>query len=275
MDFSRQRPDVTVDVRWLVSHRGDPAIRIVEVDVSPAAYDQGHIPGAVLWDAYGDLRDPAYRPVPTSELQRLISRSGITPDTTVVFYGYAAALGFWLMKAHGHRDVRMLAGPRDQWVEAGERWATEVPQLEEAAYPPPSEDPDILASREAVEAAIGTPDHVVLDVRSQPEYEGERFWPSGAAADAGRPGHIPDAVSVPIDSLREENGTPKSAQELRSAFEAAGVTKDKVVITYCTIGNRASEAWFALKYDLGYPNARVYYDSWAVWGKLADAPVAA
>ena len=139
----------------------------------------------------------------------------------------------------------------------------------------PSQDPDILASRQALEAAIGTPDHVVLDVRSLPEYEGERFWPSGAAAGAGRPGHIPDAVSIPIDSLREENGTPKSAQELRSAFEAAGVTKDKVVITYCTIGNRASEAWFALKYDLGYPNALVYYDSWAVWGKLADAPIAA
>ena len=128
MNLVQQRPDVTVDVRWLVSHRGDPAIRIVEVDVSRGAYDQGHIPGAILWDAYTDLRDSDYRPVPTRELQRLLSRSGITPDTTVVVYGYAAALGFWLMKAHGHRDVRRLVGPRDQWIEAGERWTSEVPQ---------------------------------------------------------------------------------------------------------------------------------------------------
>jgi len=275
MRLARQEPDATVDIHWIVTHVGDLRVRLVEVDVSPAAYDQGHIPGAILWDAYADLRDSAYRPVPPPELQRLLSRSGVTPETTIVFYGYAAPLGFWLMKAHGHRDVRMLVGPRDQWVEAGERWTTDVPQLEEGPYPLPRENVDILASRLAVEAAIGEAGHVILDVRSELEYAGERFWPSGAAADAGRPGHVPGAVSIPIDSLRGENGAPKSARELRRIFEGAGVTKDKAVITYCTIGNRASEAWFALKYELDYPNARVYYDSWAVWGKLTDTPIEA
>jgi thiosulfate/3-mercaptopyruvate sulfurtransferase len=262
-----------VDVGWIVTHGGEPGVRLIEVDVSPAAYDQGHIQGAILWDAYADLRDSAYRPVPPSKLQRLFSRSGITPETTVVFYGYAAPLGFWLMKAHGHRDARMLVGSRDQWVESGERWTTDAPQLEESAYPTPNEDAGLFASREAVEAAIGEPGSRIVDVRSEPEYAGERFWPSGATADAGRPGHVHGAVSVPIDSLRAENGAPKSVEELRRAFEDAGVTKDKAVITYCTIGNRASEAWFALKYQLDYPDARVYYDSWAVWGKLADTPI--
>ena len=112
-------------------------------------------------------------------------------------------------------------------------------------------------------------------MRSEPEYSGERFWPSGAAADAGRPGHIPGAVNIPIDSLRAENGAPKSAEEQRRIFEHAGVTADKAVITYCTIGNRASEAWFALTHELDYAKARVYYDSWAVWGKQIDTPIAA
>ncbi len=273
MTATLQEPDALVDVGWIAAHGGEPGVRLVEVDVSPAAYDQGHIPGAILWDAYADLRDSAYRPVLPAELQQLFSRSGITPESTVVFYGYAAPLGFWLMKAHGHGDVRMLVGPRDQWVESGERWATDVPQLEASAYPAPGQDAGIFASREAVEAAIGEPDSLIVDVRSEQEYRGERFWPSGAAADAGRPGHVRGAVSVPIDLLRAENGAPRNVEELRRAFEAAGVTKDKAVITYCTIGNRASEAWFALKYQLGYPRARVYYDSWAVWGKLADTPI--
>ena len=267
--------DATVDVSWIVAHIGDPDVRFGEVDVSGAAYEQGHIPGAILWDAYGDLRDSDYRPVPPPVLQRLFSRSGITPETTVVFYGYAAPLGFWLMKAHGHEDVRMLMGPRDQWAEAGERWTTEVPRLEASSHPLPREDAAAFASREAVEAAIGKPDQLILDVRSEPEYTGERFWPSGATADAGRPGRVPGAVNVPIDLLRAESGAPRSVEDLRRAFDAAGVTRDKAVITYCTIGNRASEAWFALKYQLGYPNARVYYDSWAVWGKLPDTPIEA
>jgi thiosulfate/3-mercaptopyruvate sulfurtransferase len=133
-----------------------------------------------------------------------------------------------------------------------------VPQLEESRYPLPADDVDILASRQAVEAAIGNPGQVILDVRSEPEFKGERFWPSGAAENTGRSGHVPGTVNIPIDSLRNENGEPKSAEELRRVVEDAGVTKDKALITYCTIGNRASEAWFALKYGLDYPSARVY-----------------
>ncbi len=275
MSISPQQPETAVDVQWIARHLDDPRVRFVEVDVSRAAYDQGHIPGAILWNAYADLRDSSYRPVPPREMQRLLSRSGITPETTVVTYGYAAPLGFWLMKAHGHGDVRMLVGPREQWVEAGERWTTDEPRLGESPHPLPRADVALLAGRGAVDAAIDDPDQQIVDVRSELEYTGERFWPSGATADAGRPGHVPGAVSVPIDTLREANGAPRNVDELRRAFESAGVTGDKAIITYCTIGNRASEAWFALKFQLDYPRVRVYYDSWAVWGKLMDTPVAA
>ena len=275
MSPSRQQTDPRVDVRWIATHVREPGVQLVEVDVSRAAYDQGHIPGAMFWDAYADLRDSAYRPVSPEELQRLFSRCGISLDTTVVLYGYAAALGFWLMKAHGHRDVRVLRGSRDQWIEAGQRLTTDAPEPAESAYPLPKPDDEVIASRQVLEAAIGQPGEVTLDVRSELEFQGERFWPSGAAADAGRSGHVPGAVSVPIDTLRDKSGAPRSATELRRTFEAAGVTSDKAVITYCTIGNRAAEAWFSLSYELGYPDVRVYYESWAVWGKLADTPIAA
>ena len=267
------RDGSTVDVDWIAAHLGDPGVRLVEIDVSRAAYDKGHIPGAVLWNAYTDLRDPNYNPVGLAELGRLLMRSGITPDTCVVTYGYSAPLGFWLLRAHGHEDVRMLMGPREQWAQMGHEWSTQAPAVMESDHPPLVANDNLLASREAVESAINDPSQLVLDVRAEGEYDGELFWPSGATEDAGRTGHVPEAVNVPIGLLRAEDGTLRSADELRGVFEGAGITKDKALITYCTIGNRASEAWFALKYLLDYPDVRVYYGSWVEWGKATDTPI--
>jgi thiosulfate/3-mercaptopyruvate sulfurtransferase len=262
-----------VDVAWVAAHGSDPNVRLVEIDVSRAAYDTGHIPEAVLWNAYSDLRDTDYKPVGRAELERLLSHSGVMSHTTLVFYGYGAVLGFWLMKAHGHDDVRMLAGSREQWAQGGGRWSTRVPEPAESSYSLMDANPDMLASRAAVEAAIGDTGRVLLDVRSEQEFDGERFWPSGATEDAGRAGHIPGAIAVPIDLLRHGDDTLKPPDELRRVFERAGVTREKKVIVYCTIGNRASQAWFALKYLLDYPDVSVYYDSWVDWGRAADTPV--
>jgi thiosulfate/3-mercaptopyruvate sulfurtransferase len=273
MGLPDSSPGGIVDTDWIAAHLEDPAVRLVEVDVSRAAYDEGHIPGAVLWNAYTDLRDENYRPVALAELESLLARSGISPETCVVVYGYGAGLGFWLLTAHGHQHVRMLMGPREQWEQTGSEWSTDVPDLAENPYPPLVADTDALASREAVQEAIDDPSQIVLDVRAEAEYSGERFWPSGATADAGRAGHIPGAINVPIDSLRAANGTLTDPEELRRILEPAGVTRDKAVITYCTIGNRASEAWFALKHLLNYPSARVYYGSWVDWGKAVDTPI--
>ena len=262
-----------VDVDWIAAHLDDPDVRLIEVDVSRAAYDEGHIPGAVLWNAYADLRDSAYQPVADEELRRLLARSRIGPGTTVVTYGYAAPLGFWLLKATGVDRVRMLMGPREQWTGAGHSWSTDQPAREAI---PPQRGPrnaQLLASRQDVAAAIGRPDQVVLDVRSDLEYRGERFWPSGATADVGRAGHVPGAVSVPIDLVRSEDQGMREPDELRGLFDGAGVTADKRVIVYCTIGNRAGEAWFALTHLLGYPDVRVYYGSWCEWGNAPDTPV--
>lgn len=268
-------PDHTpiVDAAWIAAHPSDPNVRVVEVDVSKAAYDAGHIPGAVLWNAYSDLRDGDYRTIGRAELERLLSRSGITPDTTLVFYGYGAALGFWLMNAHGHRDVRLLEGPRERWAQAGHEWSTDVPAPARSSYPLAAASADLLASRPDVEAASADAGVVLLDVRAKSEYDGERFWPSGATADVGRAGHVPGAISVPIDLLRNDDDTPKPREEMRAALASAGVSPEKKVIAYCTIGNRASQAWFTLKYLLDYPDVSVYYGSWVEWGKMPDTPV--
>ena len=192
--------DPIVEATWVAGHRRDPGVRLIEVDVSQAAYDEGHIPGAAFWNAYTDLRDPAYQPISRDAFADLLARSGIDVASTVVVYGYGAALGFWLLTANGLPDVRMLDGPRDAWVRAGEVWTTAEPPAPTQRQALPDELRSVIATRDDVMGAVDDPATALVDVRSDLEYAGERFWPSGATADAGRPGHIPRGSACPSTS---------------------------------------------------------------------------
>lgn len=265
-------PDARVDAAWITSHASDPAVRLVEIDVSAAAYKAGHIPGAVLWNAYTDLRHSDYRPISAAELQDVLRKSGVRPDMTVVFYGYGAHLGFWLLTSHGHDRVRLMDGPREQWKASGRDWSTEVPTPARSTYVLAPQRRSFSAL-EDVRRIIGQPGRVIVDTRSKAEYDGERFWPSGATEGAGRAGRIPGAVHLPVELLRTDGGTFKSTGEMRQVMRERGISPETEVVTYCTIGNRASQAWFALKNLLGYEDVRVYYGSWVEWGKAADTPI--
>ena len=166
-----------VDRQWLDAHLLDPRVRVVEVDASPVAYDDWHIDGAVLWNVYTDLKDADYRTVGTAALERLVARSGIGSDSTVVFYGYAPALGFWLMNRYRHLDVRILDCSRDTWRAGGHPWSTAASSPPADGYRLGGEDHDVRADRVAVQNAIGRPGTTLVDVRSAAEYRGERFGP--------------------------------------------------------------------------------------------------
>ena len=264
---------VLVDPRWLEAHLSDPRVRVVEVDVSAAAYSDWHIDGAVLWNIYADLKDGGYRLVGTPALERLVTRSGIGPDSTVVFYGYAPALGLWLMELYGHPDVHILDCSRDNWRAEGRPWSTVATQPAAGRFQLGDEDPRIRADRVAVHGAIGDPGSTILDVRTEAEYQGERFWPSGAMEPGGRAGHVPSAVHQPIDGLYDEAGSFRSPAQLRGVFSSVDLDSDGELITYCTIGGRAATAWFALTHLLGRDHVRVYDGSWAEWGRTPGTPV--
>jgi thiosulfate/3-mercaptopyruvate sulfurtransferase len=273
MESRYAHPEALVTTDWIAAHLNDEDVRLVEVDVSPAPYEAGHIKGAVLWNAYRDLRGAAYRPVTNAEVRELFSRSGIGPETTVVFYGYGGVLGFWLMKMYGQDDVRLLNGNRDSWVGAGHKWTTDKPTFESASYPEVHMDAHVVASRNAVADDIEKGDNLLLDVRSRAEYVGENFWPSGAPYDTGRAGRIPGSIHMPVESVRSDDGVYVDVAALRALFEEKGVTPDQSIITYCTIGNRASQAWFVLTQLLGYTKVRVYYGSWVEWGMLPESMI--
>jgi thiosulfate/3-mercaptopyruvate sulfurtransferase len=237
-----QASDVLVGPHWLATHLKDPEVHVIEVDVDPAAYNQGHISGAVLWNVYRDLKDTGYRTVDRSVLTRLLERSGIDNQSTVVFYGYAPAFGFWLLKLYGHRDVRILDCSRQVWVDADLPWTAQVPTPRSTGYRLPDAEATIRAEEPAVRAAIGRTGTTILDVRADPEFRGERFWPSGGQQADGRAGHIPSAVNLSLDGILDEQGRFRSETELRAMFQPFAGTSSGV-ITYCTIGARASTAW--------------------------------
>jgi thiosulfate/3-mercaptopyruvate sulfurtransferase len=275
---------------WLEAHLHDPAVQVVEVDVSRRAYDEWHIDGAVLWNVYADLKDADYRLADAAALQQLFARSGIRSDSTVVFYGYAPAMGFWLMKLYGHADVRILDCSRDTWLREDRPRSSVPAEPAVTGYTIGGQDSRLRADHAAVRDGIADPGVALLDVRTQAEYRGERFWPSGGMEPGGRAGRVPSAVHQRVDDLYDDRGAFRPGTELRSVFaataaaetatqaavagtEAADPGRPGELITYCTIGGRASTAWFVLSYLLGRENVRVYDGSWAEWGRMTGAPV--
>jgi thiosulfate/3-mercaptopyruvate sulfurtransferase len=262
-----------VDTEWLEKHLEDPGLRVVEVDVSPAAYKEGHIPGAVLWNVYKDLKDPNYKLRDREAIERIFNASGITRESMVVFYGYAPAMGFWLMKLFGHPEARILNNNRATWVEEGRPWTTDVIKPAETRYPLLREDERIRAPRTVVEKAIGKSGSIIVDVRSEKEYRGECFWPSGGMEEGGRAGHIPSATHFPIDDLKDDNGAFRPLADLRRLFAGIDLSDEREIIPYCTIGGRACTAWFVLSQLLGHERTRVYDGSWAEWGRMSSSPI--
>ena len=118
----------------LANSLDDPTVRVIEVDVNVSAYEDWHIDGAVLWNIYTDLKDAQYHPVDPASVEGLLERSGIGPESAVVCYGYAPALGFWLLKHLGHPDVRILNCSRQTSRTAGYPWTRTAPSPRPSTY---------------------------------------------------------------------------------------------------------------------------------------------
>ena len=270
--------DVLVTTDWVAQHAKDGNVRIAEVDVDTAAYDQGHIPGAVGWNWTTELCDTLVRDIiPQKNLEELLGKSGIDNSTTIVLYGdnnnWFAAWAFWQLKMYGHKDVRIMDGGRKKWLAEGRDLSTEKTTFAAKTYKAAAPDVSLRAFLPDVQQASSQRKAALVDVRSPQEFTGEILAPPGLPETCQRGGHIPGAKSIPWGKACNEDGTFKSTEDLLALYGGQGVTQDKNVIAYCRIGERSSHTWFVLKYLLGFQNVKNYDGSWTEWGNLVGAPV--
>jgi thiosulfate/3-mercaptopyruvate sulfurtransferase len=273
------RPDVLVETDWLDEHLEDPSIRIIEVDEDTAAYDKGHIAGAVGWNWSTDLHTKVGRDyIGQAELSGLLSGAGVGPDTTVILYGgnnnWFAAYAYWILKLRGFDAVKLVNGGRKKWELESRELVQEVPSYAPTGFTVTgSERPQIRALRDEVIGKVGSSTGLV-DVRSPEEFRGEKLAPDHLPQEQSQvPGHIPGAANIPWGQAANDDGTFKSADELKVLYEAEGITPGGEVIAYCRIGERSSHTWFALQELLGYDKVKNYDGSWTEYGSLVGAPV--
>ena len=278
-------PGVLVDTHWVEENLKDSVnVRIAEVDYDPKSnYELGHIPGAVLFDWKQDINDPISRNVLTKQAcEDLLRKAGVNDDTILILYGdfnnWFAAFALWVFKYYGYKDVRLMNGGRKKWLIEDRTMSKDIPQYSRGNFNASNADNSIRVYLNYVKESLDNvkKDRAALvDVRGPKEFTGEILAPPEYPTEhAQRGGHIPGAKNIPWgQAVNDNDGTFKSADELKKLYESKGITPEKEVIAYCRIGERSSHTWFVLKYLLGYPDVKNYDGSWTEWGNMIANPI--
>ncbi len=272
-------PESLVSTDWVAEHGSDANVRLIEVDVDTAAYEQGHIAGAVGWNWQSQLQQSVRRDVVSkAEMEELLGNAGVSSDTTIVLYGdnnnWFAAWAFWQIRYYGHNSIQLMNGGRAKWLAEGRPLTTDVPSPAATTYTVSDPDESIRAYRDQVLAGVGGGSISLVDVRSPQEFSGELLAPPNLPQEGSqRGGHIPGAANIPWGQAANEDGTFKSADELAELYGGKGIDGGRETIAYCRIGERSSHTWFVLTQLLGYANVRNYDGSWTEWGSIVGAPI--
>jgi thiosulfate/3-mercaptopyruvate sulfurtransferase len=275
------QPEALVSTDWVADHLNVQNVRIIESNEDVLLYDTGHIPGAVHVDWQRDLNDQLVRDyIDPTAFARLATRLGITPKTTVVFYGdksnWWACYALWVFSLFGHKDLRIMNGGRQKWVAEKRSLSKEIPKYSPAVYPEPAlrRDGEIRAffHDTSTQSRARKP---MIDVRSPGEFRGEiTHMPEYPQEGVLRGGHVPGAKSVPWKTAVNDDGTFRSRLQLAEIYqENLGFRPQDDTIVYCRIGERSSHTWFVLTKLLGFEKVRNYDGSWTEWGNMVGSPI--
>jgi thiosulfate/3-mercaptopyruvate sulfurtransferase len=271
-------PQALISTEQLAARLGDPDVAIVEVDEDTTAYDKDHIPGAVAFDWQRELHALPRRDfVSADRLANLLGARGISDHQTIVLYGgnnnWFAAYAYWLFKLRGVDRVRLLDGGRKKWELESRILDVARPQRRPATFRTGVAHPELRIFRDDV-LAQSNAGGMLVDVRSPAEFSGELLAPAHFPQEQPHvAGHIPGARNIPWSKAANDDGTFKSADQLRALYEGADILPGGKVVTYCRIGERSAHTWFVLTELLGYPDVRNYDGSWTEYGSLVAVPV--
>ena len=275
---ARENPLVTTD--WLEKNLTNAKVSVVEVSVEPGQFERGHIPGAqnIVW--HTDLVDTVKRDIASQEkFQALLRKLGIDKDTTVVLYGdnnnWFAAWGAWIFSVYGLNDnVKLLDGGRKKWELEKRAVDNRVDAVKPSNITLAAANTKLRARLNDVLDVVNKKSNAtIVDIRSNEEFSGKIFAPPGSQELSVRAGHVPGAINVTWSrAVNQNDGTFKSADELKKLYAEAGVDGSRPIIVYCRIGERSSHTWFLLSKILGY-DVRNYDGSWTEYGNSVGVPV--
>ncbi len=268
-------PKTLVSTDWLAAHLQNPDLRILDASFylpdmgrdAAAEYQAGHIPAARFFDIdeISDHRSDLPHMVPPVE--KFMSRMramGVGDGHQVVVYDgaglFTAARVWWLFKLMGKADVAVLDGGFPKWQAEG-RAVEDMPPIVRDRHLTATRQNHMVRDVTQVAAAAKLGDHEIVDARSPARFAGSEPEPRAGL----RSGHIPGSKNVHYATLLNEDGTMKSAPDLRTVFEAAGVDLEKPVITTCGSGVTAAILYLALE-RMGHLRVSLYDGSWAEWG---------
>lgn len=273
-----------VSVDWLHNHINEDNVRIVDASwhLPPTGrsgkdeFQVEHIPGSVYFDIDEcSTNGPLPHTIPSAaHFAEYVGALGISHTDHVVVYDaagwFSAARVWWMLRHFGSTNVSVLDGGLAAWKQAGLAVDSGATQVEKETYLATRDETASsleFVHTEQVLTASNTRSAQILDARSSGRFHAvEKEFRPGL-----RSGHIPSSLNVPFAALID-NGFMKSDEELQRIFTAAGVEKDKPVITSCGSGVTAAILILALE-RIGFDDVSLYDGSWTEWGSNASLPI--
>lgn len=265
-----------VETEWLADRLDAPDIVVVDGSLhlpttgrnARSEYEAEHIPGALFFDIdeIADKSNPLPHMLPSPEkFASKVKAMGIGDGTRVIAYDtsglYSAGRVWWMFRVMGHDDVAILNGGLKKWKSEGRHVTDEPSSARAPKHFTPRFNAALVRDLAEMKTLVADGSEQVADARGAGRFRGEEVEPRAGL----RAGHMPGAANVPYTSLLNPDGTLKSEPELRGAFEAAGISLGKPIVTSCGSGVTAGVLTLALAI-LGRTDVAVYDGSWSEWG---------
>jgi thiosulfate/3-mercaptopyruvate sulfurtransferase len=275
--------DTLVSTDWLAAELSAPDLKVIDATIflpgvgrdARGEYEAERIPGAVFMDL-DEIVDPAsalpHMLPPQAKFASRMQSLGLGDGNRFVVYDnsplHSSARAWWMLRTFGAHYVGVLDGGLAKWKAEGRPVESGRPQVRHGHFTPLF-DRDAVADKDYVSGVVHSSEHEIVDARPASRFCGEEAEPRPGV----EPGHIPGSKNLPQSELFAADGTWKKDEELRAAFDAAGVDLNRPMVTTCGSGVTAAVLLFGA-HLLGKEDVKLYDGSWSEWGADPALPKA-